>query len=84
MVSSAEQIMKLIGGLGTVEGLARVGSEITRLNASLVEPRSGFARAELDQMTVALTALARAIIQMGRVTRSLVGETGVGVADYAG
>ena len=84
MVIAAEQIVKLIGCLGTVEGLAQVGSEITRLNASLVEPQSGFARAELDQVTVALTALSRAILQMGRVTQTVVRESGVGVNDYAG
>jgi hypothetical protein len=82
MTISAEQVRKLVGSLGTVEGLARVGSEITSLAASLADPRIRVSRVELRDITGALDSLARAIFQMENVLSGLLAKTRVRTLDY--
>jgi hypothetical protein len=81
---SAKQIASLAGSLGTLEGLAEVGSTMESLRLHLADGKVKFSRDELAQMLRALDSLSGAILSMDRVTRQMLGRAGSGAIDYVG
>lgn len=83
MLDRAKAIAELANSLGTLEGLRQVNSEIELLNACLTHKDVALSRAELARINGALATLSGVLIEMGRVVRAMLAESGVR-ADHVG